>query len=164
VAGRLAPSGKVMVISSSRRIVCCAVTITPGLQITPLEENRGRACTATTDRPARSTAAAKSFDNAAHSFAILKIPPCFQNAAWAAILPIARSARQIPGNSAESPPDYYNEDVAQHPIAGDFPMTIDERLVRVLLEASAQDAENNRARARIAELHHQRLERLEGDR
>jgi hypothetical protein len=38
-----APSGRVTVISSSRRMVCSAVTITPGRQNTPLDENRGRA-------------------------------------------------------------------------------------------------------------------------
>ena len=57
-------------ISSSRRRVCSAVTIMPGRQNTPLEEKRGRACTATTDCAARSTNAASSFENAANSFAI----------------------------------------------------------------------------------------------
>ncbi len=38
VAGALVPSGRVTVISSSRRMVCSAVTMTPGRQNTPLEE------------------------------------------------------------------------------------------------------------------------------
>ena len=72
VAAAFLPSGSVTVISSSRRMVCSAVTITPGLQKTPLEENLGRACTATTVRPARSTAAASSFESAANSLVIEK--------------------------------------------------------------------------------------------
>ena len=74
VAGAFLPSGSVTLISSSRRIVCSAETMTPGLQKTPLEENRGRACTATAARPACSTAAASSFESAANSFAIGKPP------------------------------------------------------------------------------------------
>ena len=64
------PSGNVTVMSSSRRSVCSAVTITPGRQKTPLEENRGRACIATTCFEAASTAPASSCESAANSFAI----------------------------------------------------------------------------------------------
>src|SRR5262245_36832960 len=55
-------------------MVCSAVTITPGRQNTPLEEKRGRACTATTLRPARSTAPASSCESTANSFAIENLP------------------------------------------------------------------------------------------
>jgi hypothetical protein len=51
-------------------MVCSAVTITPGRQKTPLEENRGRASTATTDRLTRSTTSANSRENAASPFAM----------------------------------------------------------------------------------------------
>jgi hypothetical protein len=53
-------------MSSSRRIVCSAVTTMPGCQNTPLEENLGRAWTATTDCPARFTAALSSSEKAAN--------------------------------------------------------------------------------------------------
>lgn len=43
----------------------------PGRQRTPLEPKRGRAFTATTARPACSTAPASSLDNAANSFSML---------------------------------------------------------------------------------------------
>src|ERR1051326_5706682 len=65
VAGTVLPSGSVTRISSSRRMVCSAVTTTPGFHSTPLEENRGRACTATTWRSACWTAAASSLESAA---------------------------------------------------------------------------------------------------
>src|ERR1022692_246544 len=73
-AGTVAPSGRVTVISSSRRTVCSAVTIAPGRQNTPLDENRGRACTATTLRPASSTAVAISLERAASSFGMCVSP------------------------------------------------------------------------------------------
>ena len=56
VAEVVRPSGRVMPISSRRRMACSAVTTMPGRQTTPLEAKRGRAFTATTARPACSTA------------------------------------------------------------------------------------------------------------
>ncbi len=67
----LLPSGAPMVISSSCFTVCSAVTITPSRQWTPLEGSRGRAWTVTTERPARSTAPASSFESATNVFSIL---------------------------------------------------------------------------------------------
>ena len=96
VAGTFVPSGRVTVISSSRRMVCSAVTMTPGRQKTPLEENRGRACTATTLRAACATAAAISLESAASWVAIPEV--------WRAggRRNISRSASRHPLDGAET--------------------------------------------------------------
>ncbi len=70
VAAVFEPSGSVTVMSSSRRIVCSAVTTIPGFQNAPLDANWGRAWTARAVRPARSTTAASAFDKAANWSAI----------------------------------------------------------------------------------------------
>jgi hypothetical protein len=78
-------------------MACSAVTITPGFQNTPLDENRGRACTATTDFPAPSTAAASSFESAANSFAI-EIS-CDFRMAWMGLASHRKFGRVAPGHS-----------------------------------------------------------------
>jgi hypothetical protein len=50
-------------ISSSLRIECSAVTITPGFQMTPLDGSLGWPCTLTTYLLARSTTAANSSES-----------------------------------------------------------------------------------------------------
>jgi hypothetical protein len=47
--------------------------------MTPLEENRERAWTATTDRPARSTAAAKPLEIAVNSFAMIIVSRVYRS-------------------------------------------------------------------------------------
>ena len=75
-----------------------AVTITPGRQKTPLEENRGRAWTATTLRAACATAAAISLERAASWVAMSEV--------WRAShgRSIRRSASAHPPRSARGNP------------------------------------------------------------
>src|SRR3981189_400906 len=67
VAGTTRPCGSVAWISSSRRRACSAVTMTPGRQMTPLDEPRDSVWTATACSPALAVVSASSFENVAHS-------------------------------------------------------------------------------------------------
>src|SRR5262245_26714074 len=62
------PSGPVILTPSSTGTVWSAVTTSPGRQCTPVDPSRARPATLKTARPARSTAAARSFERPCNPF------------------------------------------------------------------------------------------------